>query len=354
MGRIELGFAEPSDIGLAAQMADFWAGWDDVGLNPSDPAARSQLLERATTLASGFQQLDSTLAGLGASSVEQLQATIAEVNATAGRIAELNGTIRTAVSSGLSPNDLMDQRDLLVLQLSDQVGATARPGADGAIDVYVGAMAIVRSSSVEELAVEVTADAVTGEPQVDVVWKDDRLDATVGGRSKALIETHNVIIPDQRDAIAGVADELRAVVNGVHMAGYDEAGVGGIEFFVGVAGRWTGTADSFDNPSPMAASGVPGGKVDGGNARKMAEQIGPDTSYRDVVVQLGVESQTITRRTQMQQTITDQLDAERESVSGVNIDEEMTNLVAFQHAYSAAARFVTTVDEMLDTLIRMV
>src|SRR3546814_19082985 len=109
-------------------MADFWAGWDDVGLNPSDPAARSQLLERATTLASGFQQLDSTLAGLGASSVEQLQATIAEVNATAGRIAELNGTIRTAVSSGLSPNDLMDQRDLLVLQLSDQVGATARPG----------------------------------------------------------------------------------------------------------------------------------------------------------------------------------------------------------------------------------
>src|SRR3546814_19776948 len=95
-------------------MADFWAGWDDVGLNPSDPAARSQLLERATTLASGFQQLDSTLAGLGASSVEQLQATIAEVNATAGRIAELNGTIRTAVSSGLSPTDLMDQRDLLV------------------------------------------------------------------------------------------------------------------------------------------------------------------------------------------------------------------------------------------------
>src|SRR3546814_12044866 len=103
MGRIELGFAEPSDIGLAAQMADFWAGWDDVGLNPSDPAARSQLLERATTLASGFQQLDSTLAGLGASSVEQLQATIAEVNAPAGRIAELNGTISTAVSSGLSP-----------------------------------------------------------------------------------------------------------------------------------------------------------------------------------------------------------------------------------------------------------
>src|SRR3546814_19057025 len=118
-------------------------------------------------------------------------------------------------------------------------------------------MAIVRSSSVEELAVEVTADAVTGEPQVDVVWKDDRLDATVGGRSKALIETHNVIIPDQRDAIAGVADELRAVVNGVHMAGYDEAGVGGIEFFVGVAGQLPVTTDIVDNPTLHPPTGVP-------------------------------------------------------------------------------------------------
>src|SRR3546814_10376118 len=94
MGRFELGFAEPSDTGIGAQLAEFWAGWDDVGLNPADPAARSQLLERATTLASSFQQLDSTLAGLGSSSVEQLEATITEVNSTAGRIADLNGTDR--------------------------------------------------------------------------------------------------------------------------------------------------------------------------------------------------------------------------------------------------------------------
>src|SRR3546814_17699826 len=103
MGRIELGFAEPSDIGLAAQMADFWAGWDDVGLNPSDPAARSQLLERATTLASGFQQLDSTLAGLGAPSVAQPQSTISQVNATAGRLPAPNGTHRTALSACPTP-----------------------------------------------------------------------------------------------------------------------------------------------------------------------------------------------------------------------------------------------------------
>src|SRR3546814_21072793 len=114
------------------------------------------------------------------------------------------------------------------------------------------------------------------------------------------------------------------------MAGYDEAGVGGIEFFVGVAGQLTVNSDIVDNPSLIAASGVPGGKVDGGNARKMAEQLGPDTSYRAVVVQLGVESQTIPPRTQMKQTLTAQLDPDPESISGGTTAEETHNPQAFQ------------------------
>jgi flagellar hook-associated protein 1 FlgK len=350
MGRIELSFAEPSDTGIGAQLADFWAGWDDVSLNPSDPAARSQLLERATTLASSFQQLDSALAGLGASSVEQLDATVAEVNSTAERIADLNGTIRTAVASGLSPNDLMDQRDLLVLQLSEQVGATARPGADGSLDVYIGSMAIVRSSTVEALKVDSAGDP----PVVRVAWADDGLTAAVGGRAKGLIETQNVIIPAQRAAIDTVAQRLISDVNALHATGFDGNGAPGLDFFqVSGQGMIVVNPAIAGDPSLVAASSAPG-VLDGSIARKMAAQNGPDVDYRRVVVQLGVESQTITRRHAMQATITGQLDAERESISGVNIDEEMTNLVAFQHAYSAAARFVTTVDEMLETLIRMV
>jgi flagellar hook-associated protein 1 FlgK len=350
LGRIELAYAEPSDTGLAAQMADFWAGWDDVGLNPSDPAARSQLLERAGTLASSFRQLDAGLADLGAASVEQLSSVVQEVNAIASRIAELNGTIRSATASGLNANDLMDQRDLLAMQLSGQVGATVRPGTDGALDVYVGGMALVRSVAVEQLAVQVgPAPALTA----SVVWADDGLPATVGGEAQGLLETNNVIVPGQRAELATVAQRLHDDVNAIHGTGFDQNGSAGVAFFqMGPNGIEVNPAVAAD-PRLVAASGT-AGAVDGSIARLMAGQDGPDGLYREMVVRLGVTSQTTNRRVEVQGTIARQLDAARESEAGVNIDEEMTNLVAFQHAYDAAARFVSVVDDLLDTLIGMV
>lgn len=350
MGRVELAYAEPSDTGLAAQMADFWAGWDDVGLNPSDPAARSQLLERAGTLTASFRQLDSSLAALGAASVEQLSSMVQEVNAVAHRIAELNGTIRSAVASGLNANDLMDQRDLLAMQLAGQVGATVRPADDGGLDVYVGAMALVRSTAVEELAVQIApAPANTA----TVVWADDGLTATVGGEAQGLLETNNVVVPGQRAELAAVAQQLHDDVNAIHVTGFDQNGAAGVAFFqMGPNGIEVNPAVAGD-PRLVAASANPGA-IDGSVAQQLATQTGPDALYRQMVVRLGVASQTTNRRVEVQETITSQLDAARESEAGVNIDEEMTNLVAYQHAYDAAARFVSVVDGMLETLIGMV
>jgi flagellar hook-associated protein 1 len=76
-----------------------------------------------------------------------------------------------------------------------------------------------------------------------------------------------------------------------------------------------------------------------------------DATYRSMVVSLGVESSVAARDLTVQTAISTQVDAARESVSGVNLDEEMTNMLSFQHAYSAAARMVTAIDEALDTLI---
>jgi flagellar hook-associated protein 1 FlgK len=70
-----------------------------------------------------------------------------------------------------------------------------------------------------------------------------------------------------------------------------------------------------------------------------------------MIVDLGVEASVTERNLGIQQVITTQIDASRESVAGVNIDEEMTNMLSYQHAYSAAGRLVTAIDEMLDQLI---
>ncbi len=78
---------------------------------------------------------------------------------------------------------------------------------------------------------------------------------------------------------------------------------------------------------------------------------GADDLYRSMIAQLGVNAQTANRRADLQDILTQQVDRQRETVSGVSIDEEMANLVAYQQSYQASARFLTAVDEMLNTLI---
>src|SRR5690606_16848707 len=96
--------------------------------------------------------------------------------------------------------------------------------------------------------------------------------------------------------------------------------------------------------------------VDGRNALRIGELAsapnGPDAAYRSFIVALGVEGQAVNRRVDIQADITNQIDANRDAESGVNLDEEMANMVAFQHAYEASARLLTAVDQMLETLIK--
>jgi flagellar hook-associated protein 1 FlgK len=347
--RIELGFGEPSDTGLAAQLGDFWAGWGDVALHPEDPAVRTQLLERASTLTGSIRQLDASLADLADTALQQLGAVVQDVNATAARIAELNDSIRAASAAGLSPNELQDMRDRLAMQLADQVGATTRTDDDGSLGVYVGGRALVRSSTVSELSLVVSGSPPTG----TVSWAVDGLAASAGGQAQGLADTANVVVPEHRAGLAAVAQRLHDDVNALHTGGFDLDGNPGLAFFqIGPAGIEVNPAVAAD-PRKLAAAAAPG-TLDGSVAARLAEQQGPDSEYRQLVVQLGVASQANSRRAEVQASIVAQVDAARESVSGVNLDEEMTDLLAFQHAYAASAQFVSVVDDLLQTLIGMV
>lgn len=346
--RVELAFGEPSDTGLAAMMADFWAGWDDVANRPGDLAARTQLVERATTLASGFRQLDSTLAGLRSSSIAELTATVDAVNATATRIAELNFSIEAAVNGGLSPNELMDQRDLLISGLSEQIGVTVRMGESGTTDVFVGGHALVRGTRADALEVTVDTDPAQ---TVRVVWERDGYPAGPTGETGALLSAVNDTLPGYRAKLADVAQQINDDVNALHATGYALDGSTGRDFFtMGPTGLAVNAAIVAD-PKLLAASAAPGAGLDGSLAQQLAELSGADSSYRELVVGLGVETQAVNRRVEVQAAITRHVDEARQSVAGVNLDEEMANMVTFQHAYDAAARFLTTVDQMLDTLI---
>jgi flagellar hook-associated protein 1 FlgK len=373
LSRVEAILSEPGDSGIQSQLADFWSGWDDVANQPDSLAARSQLLERAQTLTSGINGASERLEKQWSASREQLAATVQDINATAASVADYNKAIMSATKAGLSPNDLADQRDLMVQRLGELAGVTLRPGEAGSVNVYLGGTALVRGESAERLTSTgpaampqpvIDPPTATPRPLVGLAWERDGYPVTLGGSAGDLAKGMNDVLPRYRDQLSTLSGTLLTQVNGVHTQGFDQNGDPGAAFFTASAdGR---LALAFTDPAKVAASdsgaaytdpdtGVVTGNRSGGNAARLAELSGasggPEELYRQIVVGLGVEAQTANRRVDIQSNILSQIDGAREAEAGVNLDEEMTSMLAYQRAYEGAARFVSAVDQMLDTLI---
>lgn len=349
LARIELGFNEPSDDGLAAQIAEFQASWDDLANHPENMAARQQVIDRAHTLAGGLRSLERNLDSLRASTLTELGGVVGDVNDITRQVAQLNRQIQVAnISGNDTANELVDARDLLVAQLSQALGATVRSGENGSVDVFLGGMQLVRESTAEQLRVAV--DPPPG-LNASVVFDATGQSAPLGGEAGGLASVINEMIPRYRSQVADVTNTIRTEVNAAHQAGFDLNGAAGIEFFVMGANGIDVSAAIAADPKLLAASSAAATTRDGSIAARLAALNGGQNAYTSLVARMGSEAASINRQLATQQAVTTQVDAARDSVSGVNLDEEMVNLVASQHAYEAASRFISVVDSMLDTLI---
>jgi flagellar hook-associated protein 1 FlgK len=357
---VEQAFREPGKTGLQSLMSDMWSGWQDVAVNPRDSAARGQVLKRLETLAGGLHFSSASLDAQWKETRENLEVLVKDVNASAATIADLNRAISLAAQSGLPANDLSDQRDVLVMKLADQVGATVRPGENGVVDVVVGGMALVTGSTSSEFTlVGAMGPGGVAADRPRIVTASGGFTVQAGGIAAGQLNAMNAIIPDHLAALDAIAVDLATRLNAAHQSGYDLAGNPGGPLLGSTAGPITAASITVmvTDPNRVAASSIGPGtpSLDNGNADKIAQlrndPAGTDATYRRMIVELGVQSAVSKRNLDIQSVITTQVDAARESVAGVNLDEEMTNMLSFQHAYSAAGRMVTAIDETLDVLI---
>jgi flagellar hook-associated protein 1 FlgK len=226
---------------------------------------------------------------------EQLSVTVADVNTTATAVAEYNRAIVAATQGGGSPNDLKDQRDLLVQRLGEMVGATVRQGENGSVDVLVGTTKLVDGQTTSKLAV--SADSA---PSTKVEWVSSGAAATVGGAAMGLTEGINTTLPTYKAGLQQVMTKLSTAVNDQLAAGSTSTGAAG-----GPVVRDQRGSPHRAHQQARAARGErdarPDGDPDaGGGQRRAAGRPGraagrPDVTYRGLVVQLGVESQTAIR-----------------------------------------------------------
>jgi flagellar hook-associated protein 1 FlgK len=359
LGQLESILGEPSDTGLSTQLDAFWASWQAVATQPDNIAARQGVLSKATTLASSLQQGRGSVERAFTDERTRLGTLVDQVNTAADGVAALNDRIRISKVNGNPANELADQRDQLVLQLSELVGARVFANDDGTVNVSVGGTSIVTGISASHLSVSGggTVDTLDSQP-LRLFWPTGSTATIPGGAVAGSVDALTNVYANAVEGYDRVAASLIADVNSLHTAAQDLDGAPGGVFFTvpAVTGQEAkGIAVAIDNPRKVAASAPAGGAtLDGSVADGIAQlrttgRAGND--WGSLVADTGVKSRQAQDRSIVQTAIATQADGARDSASGVSIDEEMTNMLMYQRAYEGAARVMTAVDEMLDTLV---
>ncbi|WP_328462693.1 flagellar hook-associated protein FlgK [Actinoplanes sp. NBC_00393] len=383
---IEDVFGEPSDTALQGRLQDMWDGWNSVAANPDKAAPKAALLEQATTVAATLNDASASLNNQYQSTRLGLDTYVKDVNKAADAIAKLNKEIVVATAAGLQANELQDQRGMQMLKLAELTGATATELPNGAISVYVGSAPLVSEFNTRQIEIAPGSalrledlDPDGADLDVNLRWTDTEAPVAAGGTIGANMEllaadgTLDAMVKRLNTVATKLATDINARTQGgtdvngdVHDPAYGADGTPGVAFFVSGNGLPLSaaniTVNSAVNATTLAvSSGDPLGVntptkiLDGTVADSISDlstsRTGADAEYQQLIGDLGVSAQSSMRRRDIQNAVTDQVDAARDSESGVNLDEEMTNLLTYQRGYEAASRVLTTIDSMLDQLI---
>jgi len=366
LGGIEGAFPEPSDTAIAGQLAAFWNSFADAANQPGSIPQRSAVLAQAAGIVASLNQAAADLQTQHTDLANQLSTTVQQVNTLAQQVADLNVQIRAASVSGMDAGDLADQRDRLIDQLTQMTGATTRPAEYNQVDVMLGGSSLVAAGRISPLEV-VNAGALA--PPLDTLqvqetrlqWATDGYPvAGFGGELGAMVQGVNDVIPRYMHELDTVAASLVTTVNTIHTTGQGQDALNDVnlDFFDPANVRADNIRISTDvdgQPSRLALGAVGAGPLDGSIGHQLGAAGGlataPDAVHRAMIGRLGVEAAAATTRAATQAKFVVEAENQRTAVSGVNLDEEMTNLVMSQRAYESSARLMSAIDEMLNTLI---
>lgn len=473
---IELIFNEPSDKGLRKSMSDFWNSMQELNNKPASKAVRSTVRQRALAVTDTFNHLNTQLNDYQASLNERINTKVEEVNSYADRIADLNGQIVKAESTGQDANDLRDKRNKLVSDLSKVTNIQVEEDSRGALRVGIGGTKLVSNTQVTKLETKKDSNdmnQIKWETGNDVNFKD--------GEIKGLLESRDGDINKYRKQLDNLANSLITEFNKQHQKGYGLSDTGmnkmksevqskptnpldGKEGTLDVVVNGTSssiTISSGDNLSAIASEingvanvnatttdsnadgtndtleisgatnsdtinlintsdtstgeanvikelGIQGTGAghnffqgsgaqdidiasdikgdtglnniaaatqaadsngdtvndyagDGANALELNDLSSQeimnsgtatlDDYYNSNISQLGVDTQRSNRMVSNQETLVKELNQQQQEVAGVSLDEEMSKMVKYQHSYTAASKVISTMDQMLQTLV---
>jgi flagellar hook-associated protein 1 FlgK len=386
LSQIEATFSELSTSTPSGTLNTFFSSWLTLSTHPEDSVSRNALMLNASRVTDTFHRLSTDMSTLRGSLRDEMQTKLDRINALTSEISSLNVDITAASVSGMNTGDMKDTLGTKVEELSTLANISASEGPNGSVTVMLGSLLIADNGSSHTLSLTTAANATVAGSTFDQlrVVTDQGVEAQMtGGETGGLLKTYNTTIPDTLGRLDRLAEGLISEVNRVHSTGYglQNPPKTGINFFKGSdaatisldltdtsGGAAAGSNPSLDNIATSSLAGVAGnGDIAAQIAavfdRKPITNAGGTTLlgglsisgyYNQSVTKLGSAANAASAMIDSQEQVLGQLTQQRDAVSGVSLDEEMTNMIKFQRAFDAAAKMINTADEMFQTLLNMV
>ncbi|MDR3710889.1 MAG: flagellar hook-associated protein FlgK [Capsulimonadaceae bacterium] len=356
LGTVEAVVNEPGDAGINNALNKFFDAFNDVENNPEDVGVRTAVIGAGQELTHKLRVTQSALDSSGQQIADQVNVDVSEVNGIAKQIADLNAQIRKVSSAHQQPNMLLDQRDLALDKLAKMVNIRATAQRDGTVSVNIGGTELVAGDRAQSVKLE------------DLVSRGHLKGGTLGGDVQALAS-----LTDLQNRLDNLSNTMMGEVNAVHASGAGLDGSTGLPFLTGSGARDIDVNENIvKHPEKLAAAAIPetAGVLpapgDASNAVRIFNlkdktiELGPLTGqtmahfYNQTVTDIGTQAAGAKSTSDLVSATVTQLETQRSATSSVNIDEEATKLIQYQRSYQAAAKVISTNDEMLNSLLGMV
>jgi flagellar hook-associated protein 1 FlgK len=356
----QLLLSEPGETGLQSTMDRFYNAWHDLSNSPTDAAAGSVVLQRGIAVADQLRSVSNGIFAQWQTAHSSMLDVVAQTNQAAADLAQLNQSIRAGQSSGKAVNEMLDKRDTIIRKLGSLVGATSTSDDQGRVSVNINGVTLVSGDYANTVNLSGAADistALTDPPQLQLGAFTVPVES---GTAAGLFAAMRTDLPNLLTKVDNVAVGIITAVNGIYSTGYNSAGTTGVNFFSGTDAKSIAVIPT--NGSQVATAAAPN-TIDGSIALKIGDlsddaisaaalgSTGPSAQWRQLTTGLGVQLQSLNTAKSVQDAVVASADDQVQSDAGVNLDEEMTNMMLFQRSYQASARAITTADDMLDTLI---
>ena len=373
LNRMQEVFNEQMNKGLNQYVTDFFNSFRELSNNPESATTRTMVKEAAQALTMDFKRVDTQLTDIQKDVDERVKDETNEVNKLCREIADLNEKIANVEIQGMPANDQRDSRDLALKKLNEKIDIHYAEGDQGQVTVSTAGNALL-VSGFDHYELQTSRNPDTD--RMEVYFKTSEstpafkiTDRIKGGSIGGALSVRDQVIPEFKNKIDQMAFNIAGHVNNAHLEGFDRSGKPAETFFEmpqqveGASGSMKVNQAILDDVNKIAAGIHPGAVGDNTVANVISQLQNKnvmddgsatfDDFYNSQVGRIGVLAQRAIKSRESQANVLTQLSNIRESISGVSLDEETTNMIEFQRGFDASARVIKTADEMFDTVLNL-